>query len=327
VPLWGSRGWDREASRTSLLGSVRTPASASLAARAAARPILHPAPHRLNPPTQPHPTPRARPQVLDDPKWPERWPFRPEDFLRYDEGDDAAFYSMPRFVYHIDDGAVAALTGCAVSLACCPRGRPGARTLVLAAALSHACRKHPPPPPPTPPHPTPPHPTPPHAPLPAPNPSYYGEVFPAPGRDDVAVLDICSSWVSHYPEGFTAGRVTGLGMVAEELKANKQLTDWVTHDLNKDPIMPFPDATFDVVTNCVSVDYLNRPLEVFKEIHRVLKPGGRAIMSFSNRCFPTKAIALWTATGDTGGHAARPTPLAWGRLMPCAGGLPAARCF
>ncbi|KIY94402.1 hypothetical protein MNEG_13561 [Monoraphidium neglectum] len=72
----------------------------------------------------------------------------------------------------------------------------------------------------------------------------------------------------------------------------------VVHDLNKDPTLPFPDASFDVVTNAVSVDYLNRPLEVFREIHRVLKPGGRAIMSFSNRCFPTKAIALWTATGD-----------------------------
>lgn len=177
-------------------------------------------------------------KVLEDPKWPEKWPFRPEDFLRYDEADDGAFYSVPRFVYHIDDGAVAALT------------------------------------------------------------NYYAEVFPPSGGDDVAILDICSSWVSHYPPGYSAGKISGLGMVAEELKANKQLTDWVVHDLNKDPSLPYPENTFDVVTNCVSVDYLNRPLEVFAEIHRVLKPGGRAIMSFSNRCFPTKAVALWTATGD-----------------------------
>lgn len=177
-------------------------------------------------------------RVLEDPKWPERWPFRPEDFLRYDETDDTAFYSVPRFVYHIDDGAIAALT------------------------------------------------------------KYYSETLPPSGSESAAVLDICSSWVSHYPKGYSAGRVTGLGMVAEELRKNEQLTDWVVHDLNKDPTLPFPDATFDAVTNCVSVDYLNRPLEVFREIHRVLKPGGRAIMSFSNRCFPTKAIALWTATGD-----------------------------
>jgi hypothetical protein len=36
----------------------------------------------------------------------------------------------------------------------------------------------------------------------------------------------------------------------------------------------------------------------FREIHRVLKPQGKCIMSFSNRCFPTKAISIWTSTGD-----------------------------
>eukprot|EP00882_Tetradesmus_deserticola_P016901 GHRQ01018080.1.p1 GENE.GHRQ01018080.1~~GHRQ01018080.1.p1 ORF type:complete len:218 (+),score=39.45 GHRQ01018080.1:1398-2051(+) len=89
-----------------------------------------------------------------------------------------------------------------------------------------------------------------------------------------------------------------LGMNEEELKGNKQASEYVVHDLNLEPDLPFPDNTFDVVTNAVSVDYLNKPLEVFQEIHRVLKPGGKAYMSFSNRCFPTKAIALWTATGD-----------------------------
>ena len=43
------------------------------------------------------------------------------------------------------------------------------------------------------------------------------------------------------------------------------------------------------VCNVVSVDYLTRPREIFRETHRVLRPGGRAIMSFSNRCFQTKA--------------------------------------
>lgn len=135
-----------------------------------------------------------------------------------------------------------------------------------------------------------------------------------------AVLDVCSSWVSHYPPGWTAGRVAGLGMNEAELARNKALTEFVVRDLNADPALPFADNSFDVVTNCVSVDYLTQPLEVMKgasnhrvfafssfqltsprvatEVGRVLKPGGVGIMSFSNRCFPTKAVSIWTSTGD-----------------------------
>merc|ERR1712194_577631 len=52
--------------------------------------------------------------------------------------------------------------------------------------------------------------------------------------------------------------------------------------------------------NVVSVDYLTKPLEIFREMHRVLRPGGISIMSFSNRCFPTKAIAMWLQADDIG---------------------------
>lgn len=62
--------------------------------------------------------------------------------------------------------------------------------------------------------------------------------------------------------------VAALGMNEEELKANKEVTEYVVHDLNLEPALPFPDDTFDVITNAVSVDYLNKPLEVFQEIHR-----------------------------------------------------------
>eukprot|EP00878_Enallax_costatus_P002394 GHUV01002570.1.p1 GENE.GHUV01002570.1~~GHUV01002570.1.p1 ORF type:complete len:316 (+),score=33.46 GHUV01002570.1:158-1105(+) len=216
------------ASRRQLLGSIVLGGSAVLdmSSSRSSRSIAHAA------------TVSEKEKVLQDPKWPEKWPFRPEDFLRYDESDDSVFYGAPRFVYHIDDGAVKALT------------------------------------------------------------EFYAGVFPASGNDDVAMLDVCSSWVSHYPPGYRAGRIVALGMNEEELSANKQVTEYVVHDLNLEPALPFPDNTFDIVTNAVSVDYLNKPLEVFQEIHRVLKPGGKAYMSFSNRCFPTKAIALWTATGD-----------------------------
>lgn len=112
------------------------------------------------------------------------------------------------------------------------------------------------------------------------------------------VLDICSSWVSHFPSDIAFKKSVGLGMNEYELSKNKQLTEYVVKDLNKDPTFPFSENTFDFVTCVVSVDYLTRPLEVFKEINRVLKPGGLAIMSQSNRCFPTKAINIWLNTND-----------------------------
>lgn len=109
---------------------------------------------------------------------------------------------------------------------------------------------------------------------------------------------MCSSWISHYPKGYKQERIVGLGLNEAELQRNGVLTEYVVRDLNVDPTLPFADNSFDVITNVVSVDYLTKPLEIFKEMHRVLKPGGLAAMSFSNRCFFTKAISVWTSTGD-----------------------------
>ncbi|OSX68894.1 hypothetical protein BU14_2120s0001 [Porphyra umbilicalis] len=124
--------------------------------------------------------------------------------------------------------------------------------------------------------------------------SYYARTLP-PKAD---VLDLCSSWVSHLPDDYEAGSVTGLGMVTAELDKNPRLTTRVTQDLNENPSLPFEDASFDVITNVVSVDYLTQPLAIFKEMARVLRPGGSAVMSFSNRCFPSKAIDIWLRTSD-----------------------------
>ena len=152
-------------------------------------------------------------EVLENPQWPEKFPFGPAAFERYDEMPDTEFYSYPRFVTHIDDDAIGALT------------------------------------------------------------DFYSNNFPASGSKEVAILDICSSWISHYPKGYSAGRISGLGMNEEELKRNDVLTDYNVKDLNEDPKLPYEDSTFDVITNCVSVDYLTKPLQIFSEMQRVLKPG------------------------------------------------------
>ena len=119
----------------------------------------------------------------------------------------------------------------------------------------------------------------------------YRELI-APGA---AVLDLMSSWVSHLPPEVVYGRVAGLGMNRIELTRNPRLSEFVVHDLNAIPELPFPDATFDAVLNAVSVQYLTRPIEVYASVARVLKPGGLAIVAMSHRCFPTKAIAAWHA--------------------------------
>lgn len=111
------------------------------------------------------------------------------------------------------------------------------------------------------------------------------------------VLDLMSSWVSHFTSA--PEELCVLGMNAEELAKNPQAHSTVLHDLNTTPTLPFADHHFDDVVCAVSVDYLTQPIEVFAEVKRVLRPGGRFICTFSNRCFPTKAIRGWLMASDS----------------------------
>ena len=92
--------------------------------------------------------------------------------------------------------------------------------------------------------------------------------------------------------------VVGLGLNAEEMADNPQLTRAIVHDVNGDPRLPFGDEAFDGAMCAVSIQYLTAPLVVFREVRRVLRPGAPFIVSFSNRCFPTKAVAVWLGTTD-----------------------------
>lgn len=147
-------------------------------------------------------------------------------FERIDASPDGEFYREPRFVQHIDEVTIEALT------------------------------------------------------------RWYREFLFA-GAD---VLDLMSSWVSHYPEDMPLGRVTGLGMNAAELNANPRLTEHRVHDLNLEPELPFDSAAFDRATLAVSIQYLVRPVEAMRSVARVLRPGGRLGIAMSHRMFPTKAI-------------------------------------
>ena len=157
-------------------------------------------------------------------------------FHRQDETPDAEFYHHPRFVTHIDDAALAAVT------------------------------------------------------------QLYRDYF----SSDAELLDLMSSWVSHLPPEIVYRRVVGLGMNRAELAANPRLAAFVVQDLNQQPTLPFANQEFDGAAICVSVDYLTQPVAVLRELARVLRAGSPLVITFSNRCFPSKAVAAWHALDDRG---------------------------
>jgi len=157
-------------------------------------------------------------------------------FTKLDAEDDAIFYEPPRLVCHIDDGAIAALTG------------------------------------------------------------FYRTVLPPGG----VLLDLMSSWVSHLPPEIGFAEVIGHGMNAAELAANTRLSRWFVQNLNRDTALPLDAASIDAAMICVSIQYLQQPLAVLREIARVLRQGAPLVISFSSRCFWTKAVAIWRQLDDEG---------------------------
>ncbi len=129
--------------------------------------------------------------------------------------------------------------------------------------------------------------------------AFYRDVLPPGG----AILDLMSSWVSHLPPDLSLAAVIGHGMNAAELAANPRLTRHFVQNLNATPALPLEAASLDAALCCVGVQYLQRPVDVFADVRRALKPGAPFVVSFSNRCFPTKAVAIWRALDDDG-HAA-----------------------
>jgi SAM-dependent methyltransferase len=122
----------------------------------------------------------------------------------------------------------------------------------------------------------------------------YQKFLPKHGE----ILDLMSSWRSHLPQTLEPKRVVGLGLNRAEMADNPALTDIVIHNVNRHPKLPFEDAAFDGTVMTVSVQYLTHPIEVFAEVGRVLRLGSPFIVTFSNRMFPTKAIALWQMANE-----------------------------
>src|SRR5919198_4080440 len=118
---------------------------------------------------------------------------------------------------------------------------------------------------------------------------FYRQVLPAGG----GLLDLMSSWVSHLPPEIEYAEIIGHGMNATELAANPRLNRWFVQNLNRDTGLPLADDSVDAAMICVSIQYLQQPVAVLRDVRRVLRPGGPLVVSFSNRCFWTKTVAIW----------------------------------
>src|SRR3989475_109267 len=109
----------------------------------------------------------------------------------------------------------------------------------------------------------------------------YRAVLPAGG----VLLDLMSSWVSHLPPEIGYAEVIGHGMNAAELAANPRLDRWFIQNLNRETRLPLADASLDAAMICVSIQYLEEPVPVLRDVRRVLRLGAPLVVSFSNRCF------------------------------------------
>ena len=127
-----------------------------------------------------------------------------------------------------------------------------------------------------------------------------GRLFKEQVPENSEVLDLMSSWRSHWPAGHAKKRMVGLGLNKVEMQANPDLDESIVHNVNNNPVLPFDDESFDAVLITVSAQYLTKPVETFQEVNRILRPGGVFIVSFSNRMFATKAVLIWRNSTDRG---------------------------
>jgi len=123
---------------------------------------------------------------------------------------------------------------------------------------------------------------------------FFRDTLPADG----VILDLFSSWRSHWPAELPKKRLVGIGLNAEEMAENPDLDEYIVQDVNADPHLPFADNTFDAAVITVSIQYVTQPIAVFREVQRILRPGGLFAVIFSNRMFPTKAVAVWRSMDD-----------------------------
>ena len=124
--------------------------------------------------------------------------------------------------------------------------------------------------------------------------AYLSDELPPDG----VILDLMSSWRSHIPPDLPVRRLIGIGLNDVEMNENPQLDERIIHDLNANPTLPLEGGSLHAAIVTVSIQYMTKPVEVFRDVNRLLKPGASFHVIYSNRMFPTKAVAVWQSLDD-----------------------------
>jgi SAM-dependent methyltransferase len=106
--------------------------------------------------------------------------------------------------------------------------------------------------------------------------------------DDSVILDLTPGSAKHIPDGLRTERLIGVGPKRSDPVHCPGVDEYVVHDLNGDPALPFTNAMFHSVICASYISFWNDPVGVFTQVARVLKPGGVFVVIFSN-CY----VKLW----------------------------------
>lgn len=113
----------------------------------------------------------------------------------------------------------------------------------------------------------------------------YKRVERLSNSDDL-ILDLGAKGGSHLTE--TAGTVVAIDL---EFSKSTDLSE-VEYAYADGRQLPFEDDIYDFVVLNQVIEHVDDRAVLFKQVNRILKPGGTALFSFPNRFFPNKPHGL-----------------------------------
>ncbi len=120
----------------------------------------------------------------------------------------------------------------------------------------------------------------------------YQELVRDHVRPGARLLDAgCGRYLEFSKEFSNDVQVVGIDLEPALETRNARSPYGVRGDLER---LPFPPNSFDLVISRSVVEHLSNPGQVFREFHRVLRPGGKVILSTPNKYDYVSVIASLT---------------------------------